>query len=239
MTEFPLAAVLTGDLIASRDAASGHVDKAMDSLEAAARAFGNEWETDLRFTRFRGDGWQVFLEKPWYVLDAIIFMIARLKAADLGIDTRVAAGIGAVNSLGTDDLSDADGEAFYVSGDLLDSIKSPRTLEIGGEGIGIWQRIAIGQVDCLVTGWTAAQAEAVAFSMSHKELDDTESMSHLREYDSTTALQLLRLVSQDIVAKRLGITRQAVQARLAAANTVYLNTPRQAFFEYDFGVGDT
>ncbi|WP_172294151.1 hypothetical protein [Pseudoruegeria sp. HB172150] len=210
MTNTALSAVLTGDLIASRDAKTGRVDEAMKALANAARDFGEEWDLDLRFTRFRGDGWQVHLADPNYVLDAAIFLIARLRAANLSIDTRLSAGIGTVETLGTNDLSDADGFAFYASGEHLEDLSPRRRLAIAGQGIGHWQAAIIELIDHIAMGWTSAQAEAVALSLR----------SDFPKHEQ--------------IAEILGISRQAVQARMAAAGFSFFETALYAFRTYNF-----
>ncbi|MDJ0629898.1 MAG: hypothetical protein QNJ44_16690 [Rhodobacter sp.] len=182
----------------------------MDRLRQAAEDYGQEWTMDLRFTRFRGDGWQVYLKKPLYVLDATIYFLAWLRAADLDIETRISVGIGPVDSTGTADLSDASGRAFFVSGDHLDRIPKRRRLVIAGDGIGIWQTSIFDLVEHQTAGWTAAQAEAVALALLHAS------------------------ATHEDLSDRLGITRQAVQSRLAAAGWSALTNPLGAFRGHEF-----
>ena len=205
-----LHAVLTGDLIASRRSSLEANERGMSILRAAARQFGDAWALDLRFTRFRGDGWQVLLENPQLVLDAMIFIRARLMAGELSMDTRVSAGIGPIDTSGTDDLSDATGQAFFVSGDHLDHARKRRFL-IAGAGVGPWQNAAVTLIEELVSGWTAAQAEAAAIS-------------------------LLGDMTQEDIAKQLGVTRQAVQMRLAGAGYAALGDALHAFRNHDFAM---
>lgn len=208
MSSQPLAAVLTGDLVASRKAAATETDRAMDALARAARTFGAENDLDLRFTRFRGDGWQVLVDTTALALDAALALLAATLVEDM--ETRISIGIGPVDSRGSADLSDASGRAFFVSGDHLEAIDRHRRLLIAGHGIGPWQVAALDLVDRIASGWTAAQAEAAA---------------HVLRPDPLT---------QDEIAGRLGITRQAVQSRLAAAGTAYFTNVLKAFRTHDY-----
>ena len=209
MNTQPPFAVLTGDLIKSRRSDTAAVEAAFDALRRAATDFGQFRDVDLRFTRFRGDGWQV-LTPAHLVLEAMLFVLARLRADPSGIETRISAGIGAVEAIGTANLSDATGTAFFASGDQLDSISPKRKLTLGGSGIDAMQVAIIDLAEFITDGWTAAQAEAVALSLQHP--------TH----------------THDDIAKALGITRQAVQSRLAGAGLSFFDNARHAFMNHDF-----
>ncbi len=204
----PLHAVLTGDLVDSRKTSATKVDAAMDVLAQASREFGEALNFGLGFTRDRGDGWQVLLNAPQHVLRAMVYLRARLIAADLGLDTRVSAGIGPIESHGTRDLSDATGEAFFISGDHLEAAKK-RRMVLAGAGIGVWQNAVILLADQLISGWSAAQAEAAAIMVLHE-------------------------TTQEDIAGRLGITRQAVQLRLAGSGVAALDEAFEAFKTHDY-----
>lgn len=201
-------AILTGDLIQSRRADGARVAAAFDVLQTAALDFGQAHDLDLRFTRYRGDGWQVALSDPRLTLDAILFFTARLRAAQPKIATRIAAGIGPVETLGTNDLSDGTGPAFFISGDQIDGMSPKRRLTLAGAGHSY--AAIIDLTEFITAGWTAAQAEAVA-----------------------CALQDDQRTHQDI-AKILGITRQAVQSRLAGAGFGYFENAIYAIRNHDF-----
>jgi hypothetical protein len=185
------AAILTGDLISSRKTSPDAVDAALATLADSARTFGDRWLQDTRFTRHRGDGWQIVLQDPGLALRAMLYLAARLRASGASCDTRVSIGVGAIDSQGTRDLSDGFGEAFHMSGDGLET-SGKRRLTIAGSGIGPWQELTVELVDAISEDWTVAQAEAAAFA-------------------------LLSDPTQEDIAAELGISRQAVQLRLAGA----------------------
>ena len=202
--------ILTGDLIKSRRADAKAIAAAFDVLQSAAADFGQAQGIDLRFTRYRGDGWQVALTDPGLTLDAILYLLARLRAAHPKMATRISAGVGTIDTLGTDDLSDGTGAAFFISGDHIDKMSPRRQLVIAGQGIGPSQAAIIDLTEFITTGWTAAQAEAVACAL-HKAPRTHED-----------------------IAKQLGITRQAVQNRLAGAGFGYFETAISAIRNHDF-----
>lgn len=200
----PLHAVLTGDLIKSRAAAADDVDRAMATLAATAALIDRMYDTATRFTRFRGDGWQIVLHQPMHCLAVAIQLFAALRATNLRLDTRMSIGIGSVTSLGSSDLSDADGPAFHISGDHL-SRMGKRRIVVAGDPTDRVHDAVFGLVEAIMFGWTAAQADAVAHALSDRN------MTH------------------DDIAKTLGITRQAVQSRLASAQYAAVETAVAAY----------
>ncbi len=203
-------AVLTGDLIKSRRANTAAVEVTLDILRDAAATFGKAWDLNLRFTRYRGDGWQMVLTNPNLLLDAALYIIARLKADHSQIDTRISIGVGAFENLGSRDLSDATGTAFFVSGDHLDHMTRNRLIALAGQGIGPAQIAIIDLAEFVATGWTATQAQAVALSLA----------GDFKRHED--------------IATHLGVTRQAVQSRLSGAGLPYLDNALYAMRNHDF-----
>ncbi|MEQ8293586.1 MAG: hypothetical protein RIA08_15395 [Roseovarius sp.] len=203
-------AVFTGDLIGSRGVSAAAVDAAMDSLKNAAQSLETTHGFTARFTRNRGDGWQVLLPDPHLALHAYLAIAATLRAADTGLATRIAIGLGPVDSPGTADLSDAAGAAFVTSGDLLETLDT-ETAAIAGHGVTDWQRGVIALADWITSGWTAQQAEAVALTLLEP--------SHTTNSDR---------------ARTLGISRQAFEARLKGSGLSAFSPARRAFQTHDF-----
>lgn len=203
-----IIAVLTGDLIASTDQKASVVDTAMGRIRAAAsEVAGWPGNSDTRFTRFRGDGWQVCLAGPQYCLRAALFVAATLRADDIRMETRISIAIGTADSLGTADLSDASGEAFQLSGRQLDAISRTARIALTGTGIGARDRIIARQMFERASRWTQPQAEAMALYLhpDNPTLND--------------------------IAERLGITPQAVNYRLGGGGAVNLRTNLQIWEE--------
>ena len=210
MSKPTICAVLTGDLIKSRQSDLAAIDKTFDVLHQAARQFGQAWDQDLRFTRSRGDGWQIALTKPGLLLDAALYFVARLKAEQTKIATRIAIGVGAVDTFGTRNLADASGPAFFRSGDQLSQMHRNRMLALAGSGIAAEQLAILDLAEWIAAGWTTTQAEVVAMQL----------IEHTARHE-------------DIAAK-LGITRQAVQSRLAGAGLSYFDNALYAMRNHDY-----
>ncbi len=198
----PLFAVFTGDLIGSTEAGTASLDAAMREIAGMAAQI-SQWPggSDSRFTRSRGDGWQLVLGRPAQALRAAFVMQAGLRALKTGIPTRISIGIGPVASLGSADLSDASGAAFTASGKGLDRLDHTERLGITCGSATPFQQALASLADALMCGWTREQAEAVALALHPKNPTLAE------------------------MAERLGISRQAVNYRLAGAN---LRTLRSA-----------
>lgn len=204
-------AVLTGDLVKSRDFDPEIIDRAMTALEAAAGAFGRARGFGPRFTRSRGDGWQIFVPNPADVLDICLFLRARL-ASDRSLPaTRVSVGIGPVDGPPNDDLSTASGPAFFLSGDQLETMPRKRRMVVAGgeDAFDAWRAAIFELVEWISGSWTATQAEAVA-------------------------LALLSEANNAELARSLSITRQAFEARLAGAGFPALSGARAAFRAHDY-----
>ena len=207
----PYAAILTGDLIASTKAEPSAVATAMAELARASRDL-HFWDlAETKFTRYRGDGWQIFLDFPGNALRACLFLTARLRASECGLTTRISVGLGRVDSLGTYDLSDASGEAFTISGHGLDEMpRSSRMVIAGNAELGKWHSAIYDLADWQSGRWSREQAEAVALALD--PIDPT----------------------QEHMAKKLRITRQAMQARLSSAGYSALAAALYAFESADY-----
>jgi len=205
-----LFSVLTGDLIKSRQAGAAAVDQTFDILSDAASSFGAAWDLDLRFTRHRGDGWQIVLTNPGLLLDAALYFVARLRAGQTRIATRISIGVGTVETLGSRDLADATGPAFFISGDALAQMARNRIIALAGQGVGAAQVGIIDLAECIATGWTTTQAEVVALSLE----------GHSPRHED--------------IADALGVTRQAIQNRLAGAGLSYFDNALYALRNHTF-----
>lgn len=191
----PLIAVLTGDLVDS----TRHPPETTDAAMLALRELAHEvkgWQTpprDTRFTRFRGDGWQIVLHDARLSLRAAVVLQGRLIA--LGLESRISIGIGSAESLGTTDLADAAGKAFELSGQGLDRMGDSARLAIAGQQVIEQDRMIAVLLGERMGRWTAAQGEAAAMQLGSPARPPT---------------------LQDI-GRTLGISPQAVNDRVRGA----------------------
>ena len=200
-------AILTGDFVKSSNVTPDLLDTAMQQLAQTAKDMA-EWmrPADLRFTRFRGDGWQVCIEQPWLSLRAALVFLAILRAGGTKLTSRISIGVGPVVTLGTSNLSDGQGAAFETSGRGLDSMKSNDRISLNGTGMLPKDLIIASLLSELAVYWTPAQAEAAALYLHP---------------DNPTLKE---------IAAKLGISEQAVSYRLKGAGTYKI---RRALEEWE------
>ena len=200
------AAILTGDLIGSTLADVGDVDRAMDALSKAAYQISFWAGTDTRFTRFRGDGWQLYLADPRLILRATLLLIARLRCGGTGLSTRLSIAVGPVERLGEIGLAEAVGQAFTLSGRNLDNMLSFTSFAYAEHGQkNLWKPAVMDLAVWQATRWTREQAEAVALALDPARPKD------------------------ETLARQLGISRQAFQSRLKGSGIMAMSYALAAF----------
>ncbi len=187
------AAVLTGDLIASTQAGQAATDGAMALIQSVATTEGGREDADVRFTRFRGDGWQIYCSDPTKVFRLTVLVLATLQSKPDLPKTRISAATGPVAFLPDTGLASASGQVFSTSGQALDSMTSQRLVFHTEEHGRPWKTALFSYLEWQSIRWSPEQAEAVAIAFRH---------APPRPRD---------------VADALGISRQAAAARLQGA----------------------
>lgn len=194
-----IQAVLTGDLVASTEATPGIVDRSMGILAAAAAEIAawpvgeNSYVGNTRFTRYRGDGWQILVSVGAFGLRAALLTYARLAGDATLLPTRVAVGLATVDDVPGADLSDAHGAAFALSGHALDQMDRSTRLKIAGHRVSPLLAAFLGLLDDRVAAWTPEQAQAIALVLPP------------------------HAPTQTTIARQLGISPQALSYRLTGA----------------------
>jgi len=164
---FQNLAVLSGDLVGSTTAGPGATEAALLRLSRAAdQIAGWGGNTDTKFTRFRGDGWQIVLTDPALAFRALLMLFASLQAEKNGLSTRIAIGLGPSDRIPDDGLSAASGPAFEASGRALDKLTKPDRFAIAGEDATELHRAVLALAEELATGWTPEQAEAIVLYLA-------------------------------------------------------------------------
>ncbi|MGF1530518.1 MAG: hypothetical protein ACFCU4_04060 [Puniceicoccaceae bacterium] len=119
-------AILTGDLVGSRRLSGNQIGSLFAALNDFWEAFGHAHPGAVvgKIEIYRGDGWQAALELPQYCLKAALFLRAVVKAYPLDekMDTRIGIGLGPVELLKKDRLSESNGTAFVRSGEALETL---------------------------------------------------------------------------------------------------------------------
>ncbi len=198
-------AVLTGDLVRSGAQSAERIEAAMLAIKAVADEIVR-WQTpqgDHRFTRFRGDGWQIVLHRPSLSLRAAV--VIQGKLIGMGMESRISIGVGRAKSLGTASLADAAGEAFELSGRGLDQMGEPWRLGIDKRSVPIEDQLIADLLAERMGKWTAAQAEAASLQLASP----------------------FRLRTLHEIARLLGISPQAVNDRVRGAGASVISSVLQ------------
>ena len=213
MVEERLHAVLSGDIVGSRRFAD-RGPAVRDAIKIAYRACADEFGDELQGVDvFRGDSWQVLVRSPGLALRIGLLMWALIKSsAELpGADTRLAIGIGGVEFVDRDNLSESQGEAFTLSGEALDSLRdsklrmAARVPDSWSDDAGLLEPqatldMAMALVDAISRHWTSSQAAAVA-----RALMDLEQVRIAEELSISQSA-----VSQTLSSARWSAVEQAV-----------------------------
>jgi hypothetical protein len=160
-------AVLTGDLIGSRELSPARLEAAMALIRRLADEFAALHTGALvgRPDVFRGDSWQACLQVPALAVTSAVFFRAGLKAEEL--DCRIGIGIGAVATLHPDRISESTGPVFVASGDALDTLPKDRALgfKYAGESAPVWaealRELIAPLLDVQLAGWSQRESAAV------------------------------------------------------------------------------
>ncbi|MGL4235899.1 hypothetical protein [Tabrizicola sp.] len=167
-----------------------------------------------RFTRYRGDGWQIYLQNPGLGLTTTLLFVSELRARG-GLESRIALGLGSAYVENEKSLGTASGSAFIASGRALDDLRPPRRLVLAGEGTDKLHLRLIAMIDRQTATWSPEQAEVIAMALAPEGAP-----------------------TQSIMAERLGISRQAVAARLQAAGFDQINGAANDFLDHFGHKGD-
>ena len=172
-------AVLTGDLVKSRRLPDEQLNRVRAGFHEAVGEV-KQWERGLvRGTPefFRGDAWQMVLAKPEWALRVAVFLRASLLADNLA-DTRVVIGLGSVDRLNPKRVSLSTGQAFALSGEMLDELTLYFRMSVAlskeaGELAG-WLRVVGHLCGGLIGHWTRRQAEIIRMALHPDELTQAE-----------------------------------------------------------------
>lgn len=173
-------AALTGDIVKSSALAPGQLDEVRRVIEQAFEEV-DAWQPGLVAAKpdfFRGDSWQMVLADPALALRTAMYVRASLKARKMP-DTRIAIGVGEVESLDREQASLSSGSAMTASGKALDKMGAKSRLMIALERAdnseARWIELAIFLVDIMTGHWTSGQAGVVKIALwprvqTHEEI---------------------------------------------------------------------
>lgn len=183
-------AVLTGDIVESSALSASTLDETLQTLELGGSAISTWAPGPYGFARRGGDAWQMALSSPNLALRAGLYLQANLRRLDKTRSTRIAIATGTGTLPASGDTNAAHGSAFTASGRLLEQLPSHILMSHAAGGTAA---AALHLADHIAQGWTQAQARALCEMLPPDP------------------------GPRSAAAKRLGISRQAVDQALWAA----------------------
>ncbi len=191
-----LYSVLSGDLVGSSKLETEERKEILSVLKDSFKLIKSIYPEAIKsaFDVYRGDSFQGILSEPAVSLSSAIIIRAYLRyKINQKADARIAIGIGGIDYL-PKHITEGYGEAFVVSGELLDKMKKSRynlQIETPSEEINKELKVEFILLDFLISKWSAEQAEAIIKHMTG--------------------------LTQEEIAKKLGISQPAVHKRLENA----------------------
>lgn len=162
-----MIAVITGDVVSSRKMPprSGWMKRLTQALEAPSNG-------PVRWAVFRGDGFQVEIQRPAEALKIALMIRAALKSMEglhqIGLDARIGIGLGEKGYSGQS-VGMSDGEAYRLSGTLLDTLKEEGErlkISTGTSSFDRRMNICMALTNAIVEDWSQRSAELVWLRLS-------------------------------------------------------------------------
>jgi hypothetical protein len=180
-----LHAVLTGDLVSSSRLSSNQSQQAMELLRTSATIFERCFSGTIHgnMDTFRHDSWQLLLNKPDQAFRAALFLRSALKMESDAVtkyDTRISIGIGTVEYIAAERISDSRGPAFTLSGKGVDTMKGlSLALSIDTEDAEPWSDMILAVIpllDCIATDWTPTESRAVNAALMGRTQEESATL---------------------------------------------------------------
>jgi len=156
-------AVLTGDIIKSHKL-SVKLSKVQELLKSIPEQFNKKYGKSIESNLdiFRGDSWQLILYQENLAIRLALFIKAYLLS-EQNVRTRISIGIGTVDKIEKNNVSESFGKAFELSGKGLDNLDNQQELYLATEDIHM--KVEIKFLDCIFKKITLRQASAVRYAL--------------------------------------------------------------------------
>ena len=143
---------------------------AMEHLRQVSSEYADDSPNTVvgKIDTFRHDSWQLLLENHLLAFRVALLIRASLRMlsdAKTKYDTRISIGLGRVESVSKERISDSRGEAFTSSGKGLDSMTG-QCIRLSTEynDHSLWGSLKCGVVpllDCIASDWTPTESSAI------------------------------------------------------------------------------
>ncbi len=168
-------AVVTGDIVGSTRLSPATFKRVLAVIDRGGADLQKQFarSVHLPISVFRGDSWQLLVVDPGDALRVALYFRACLRAESDsgGIDTRFSIGVGPIDTLPERSVAEGRGEAFVLSGQLMDKkISSRMRFALARTTPDDWWEersiaVILSIMDTVATRWTSAQARAVCSAL--------------------------------------------------------------------------
>lgn len=163
--------VITGDIVGSTNIKLEWRETLLDSIQKVVDELAILSSLKIEF--FRGDSFQLIVDKPEEALKVAVLLRAGLKSrtpqgSQKLWDARMALGVGSI-SYTSDKIVVSDGEAFQFSGRELDEIGKRRLIvKTRWEEVNDELKISTAFADDIISDWSISQAQVVYLTLLYQ-----------------------------------------------------------------------
>ena len=215
--------VITGDIVGSARYTGSKRQRLNKAMKLAGDRLLESFPDSLTIPVdiFRGDSWQCIIEKPEQCLRIGLSYRAGVKAIlnDNKADSRVAVGIGRIEFLPENRVSEGDGEAFRISGRLIENL--PQGSRMGFAISGKENRkdaeaisVIVSLIDAIAGGWTAKQCLAVAGALRGYSQARIADVWHPNPISQQSVAQHLNRSNWNVIGKALEFVKSTIKLHL-------------------------
>ena len=157
--------VLTGDIVGSTQLTSGELENAIQALRQRSEEL-TTWHNDVvKFSRFRGDGWQVAIQKPEFALRTALSLRSALRSLGKKFSTRIACVTDIAHLPLKDNLNSEVQAPFVKSGRLLEELTTKGPLVFMRSGDDAAQQAVFLMAEYISEDWTPPQSDVMRFAL--------------------------------------------------------------------------
>ena len=200
-----LYGIITGDIVASQAIEPKIRQRLFKDTDAFLLQLASKWLS--HYETFRGDSLQCAVPAPEYALRVALMIRCFFKAYIPGkglmpvaskgkkkqsakgyfttaFDIRLAIGIGEADFIQKDKISTSDGQAFRLSGEALDHLKSESSrmaVQTLYPSFNEQIEAPVLLLDALMQKWTRNGAEVILYKLQNKKDDEIAALLHISQ----------------------------------------------------------
>lgn len=194
-------AVITGDIVQSRQSAVAVWIKALKEILNQYGSSPKDWEI------YRGDSFQIII-RPEQALDLSFIIKSHLKSNEINV--RMAIGIGEIDYR-TDKATESNGTAFVNSGTCFDGLKKQTlALQTPWNDFNTTFNIMLDLASLTMDKWTAKTAEVVCFKLQNPTMNQVDIAERLEKKRQGNISESLKRGGYDELNQLLNYYQQSI-----------------------------